>query len=44
MIEDGLKFYRSENNVILSPGDENGFINPKYFLKVIDIKTSNYKN
>nr|CAI5847457.1 unnamed protein product [Callosobruchus analis] len=33
---DGIKFFRSQNNVILSPGDENGFINPKYFLKVVD--------
>lgn len=37
-ISEGLKFYRSINNVILSPGDENGFIGPKYFLKVSDKK------
>lgn len=37
-MSEGLKFYRSVNNVILSPGDENGFIKPKYFLKVCDIK------
>ncbi|GAB1610811.1 tRNA 2'-phosphotransferase 1-like [Argonauta hians] len=35
-LKDGLKFYVSENNVILSKGDEHGFIRPKYFLKVID--------
>lgn len=37
-MSEGLLFYRSANNVILSPGDENGFIKPKYFLKVCDIK------
>lgn len=35
-ISDNLKFYRSVNNVILSPGDENGVILTKYFLKVVD--------
>ena len=33
----GLLFYRSANNVILCPGDENGFINTKYFDKVYDV-------
>jgi len=37
---DGIKFYRSTNNVILSPGDESGFLKPKYFSKIVDIKTS----
>ncbi|XP_058809732.1 tRNA 2'-phosphotransferase 1 [Phymastichus coffea] len=32
---DGIKFYESENNVILSPGDFDGYIKPQYFLKVI---------
>ncbi|XP_056646483.1 tRNA 2'-phosphotransferase 1 [Diorhabda sublineata] len=35
-ISDNLKFYRSANNVILSPGDKNGVILPKYFQKVVD--------
>lgn len=35
-LADGLKFYRSLNNVILSPGNENGLILPKYFSKVAD--------
>ena len=30
-IEEGLKFYISENNVVLCPGDEKGFISSKYF-------------
>lgn len=28
--KDGLRFFRSKNNVILSSGDEDGFIHPKY--------------
>lgn len=35
-IREGLQFFRSANNVILSSGDENGIILPKYFLKVCD--------
>ncbi|KAF5277912.1 hypothetical protein FQA39_LY06064 [Lamprigera yunnana] len=30
---DGLLFFKSCNNVILSPGNENGYIKPHYFLK-----------
>jgi 2'-phosphotransferase len=37
-IKDGIQFYRSENDVILSPGDSNGVILPKYFHYVIKIK------
>ena len=33
-IADGYKFYKSANGVILSPGNEFGFIEPKYFEKV----------
>ncbi|XP_050300392.1 tRNA 2'-phosphotransferase 1 isoform X2 [Anthonomus grandis grandis] len=33
-LAEGIKFYESLNAVILSPGDENGIILPKYFLKV----------
>lgn len=36
-LKDGIEFYRSENNVILSDG-VNGVLEPKYFLKVIDRK------
>lgn len=36
-IEDGLPFYISDNGVILSPGDENGSIASRYFLKAMDI-------
>ncbi|KAK6458683.1 phosphotransferase KptA/Tpt1 [Scheffersomyces xylosifermentans] len=37
----GIKFYKSLNNVILSEGDENGFISWKYYEKIVDIKTGN---
>ncbi|XP_029649910.1 tRNA 2'-phosphotransferase 1 [Octopus sinensis] len=38
-LRDGLKFFLSENKVILTEGDEYGFIKPKYFQKVIDKRT-----
>ena len=31
---DGIKFFKSDNGVILSPGNENGIILPKYFKGV----------
>ena len=37
-LNDGIKFFKSENNVILCPGNETGFLLPKYFEKVLDIK------
>jgi 2'-phosphotransferase len=37
-MRDGIKFYRSENNVILSTG-LNGVISPAYFAKVEDVRT-----
>ena len=36
-INDGIKFYRSENGVILTEGDENGLLLPKYFLDIVNI-------
>ena len=36
-MSDGIKFYRSSNGVILSPGDESGFLSKRYFEKVADI-------
>lgn len=35
----GIKFYRSENGVILSPGDSNGCIPTKYFKRAYDRTT-----
>ncbi|KAF0554876.1 putative tRNA 2-phosphotransferase [Gigaspora margarita] len=34
-MEDGIRFFRSANEVILTEG-VNGLLNPKYFLKVVD--------
>ncbi|KAK3093537.1 hypothetical protein FSP39_016979 [Pinctada imbricata] len=34
-LNEGLKFYRSANNVILSPGDPDGYIHPRYFSTVL---------
>lgn len=36
-LRDGIEFYRSENDVILSEGT-NGVMAPKYFAKVVDRK------
>ena len=36
-INDGIKFYKSENGVILTEGDKNGLLLPKYFLDIIQI-------
>lgn len=35
----GFKFFKSSNNVILCPGDKEGFLPPQYFHKVIEKKT-----
>jgi 2'-phosphotransferase len=33
-MKDGFKFYRSDNGVVLCPGDERGFLPAKYFKQV----------
>uniref|UniRef100_A0A1B6DFR1 2'-phosphotransferase n=2 Tax=Clastoptera arizonana TaxID=38151 RepID=A0A1B6DFR1_9HEMI len=38
-LQDGIKFYKSENDVILTSGNSNGFLEPKYFMKVVDART-----
>ena len=38
-LEDGIPFYRSQNQVILTPGKE-GRLSPKYFLKAKDLFTN----
>lgn len=35
-MEAGIRFYRSNNGVILSPGNEHGFISTEYFMKIVD--------
>ncbi|KAI5638229.1 RNA 2'-phosphotransferase, tpt1 / kptA family domain-containing protein [Phthorimaea operculella] len=37
-LDDGIKFFESENGVILTEGKD-GFLNRKYFLKVIKVDT-----
>jgi 2'-phosphotransferase len=34
----GLQFFLSANGVVLSPGDERGFISPEFFSRVEDRK------
>ena len=34
----GLKFWFSDNGVILTEGDENGYLSRKFFQKVVDIQ------
>lgn len=38
-MRDGLKFYKSENDVVLCPGDSNGYLQKKYFKRIYDRKT-----
>ena len=38
-IKDGIKFFESDNGVILSPGNSNGVIETKYFLNVYNRKS-----
>ncbi|KAL9644302.1 hypothetical protein ABK040_005763 [Willaertia magna] len=38
-LKDGIALFKSENNVVLSPGDEKGLIPLKYFTKVLDRQT-----
>lgn len=38
-LEDNVKFFQSSNGVILCSGNERGFLEPKYFLKVINAKS-----
>lgn len=37
-LADGILFYESDNGVILSPGDDKGFIHPKYFSGVFHVR------
>jgi 2'-phosphotransferase len=39
-MSDGIEFFRSRNNVILSSGNSDGVILPKYFKRVINLKTN----
>ncbi|XP_078065100.1 tRNA 2'-phosphotransferase 1, partial [Mustelus asterias] len=37
-LSDGIPFYFSTNQVILTPGNEEGVLLPKYFEKVLQLK------
>lgn len=37
-LEAGIKFYISDNGVILTEGDERGYLVPKFFQRVEDAK------
>ncbi|XP_053824135.1 tRNA 2'-phosphotransferase 1 isoform X4 [Vidua chalybeata] len=37
-LADGIPFFRSANGVILTPGDAQGRIPPKYFLRVLQLR------
>jgi len=39
-MNDGIKFFKSANNVILSPGNGDGFIMPQYFKTVKNMKNN----
>lgn len=39
-IQDGIKFFESDNGVILSPGNEAGTIPPDYFVEAFDRKSN----
>lgn len=40
-VRDGIEFFVSENNVILCSGNAQGYLDSKYFSKIIDGKTGN---
>lgn len=39
----GIRFFKSPNGVILSPGDDDGLIHPEYFLKVCLVKDGRFQ-
>ena len=39
---DGFQFYRSANDVILCPGNENGLLPPNYFSEVREFPSGTY--
>ncbi|KAH9644733.1 hypothetical protein HF086_003838 [Spodoptera exigua] len=42
-LADGIKFFESENGVILTSGNKEGYLESKYFEKVVNIHTGKFK-
>ncbi|XP_073952021.1 tRNA 2'-phosphotransferase [Choristoneura fumiferana] len=38
-LRDGIKFYEADNGVILTSGNADGFLEPKYFSRVLHVAT-----
>ncbi|CAH0400281.1 unnamed protein product [Chilo suppressalis] len=38
-LKDGIEFFESENQVVLCPGNRDGYLKPKYFSKVIKVQS-----
>ncbi|XP_043406599.1 tRNA 2'-phosphotransferase 1 isoform X4 [Chelonia mydas] len=38
VLSDGIQFYRSANGVILTPGDAEGLLPPRYFQRVLQLR------
>lgn len=43
-LDAGIKFWLSENGVVLTEGDERGFVMQKFFEKVVDVGTGRELN
>lgn len=43
-LDTGIKFWLSENGVVLTEGDERGFLMQKFFEKVVDVGTGREMN
>lgn len=40
-LADGIKFFESENGVILTKGDNKGYLKPQYFTKFVHVPSGN---
>ena len=39
-LNDGIEFTLSDNKVLLTPGNEDGYLLPKYFTSIVDRKNN----
>ncbi|THH10352.1 hypothetical protein EW145_g1381 [Phellinidium pouzarii] len=42
-LREGIKFHLSDNGVVLTPGDASGFLSPKFFKRVTDLKGNPFR-